>query len=132
MFCGFFGFLKIIAPGVGFEDDLFVSGVEVLHFICSLGDSLFQKKILLCFARGKIWSGLELTDTSEILFIQLQHYCENYRITRQTFKHDEKIWRIFVTTYECLKIVKLVGLGVQSAEQTSQLIVKLLPSLEVQ
>ena len=43
MFCGFFGFLKIIAPGVGFEDDLFVSGVEVLHFICSRGDSLFQK-----------------------------------------------------------------------------------------
>ena len=60
------------------------------------------------------------------------YFCEKERINQQAFKYYEKIWRIFFRYMPMLKNAKLVGLGIQSVEQTSQLIVKLLPPLEVQ
>ena len=33
----FAGFLKIIAPGVGFQHDFSVPGVGVSHFLCAWG-----------------------------------------------------------------------------------------------
>ena len=58
MFGVFAGFLKIIAPVMGFSHNFSSTGVGVSHFLSARGgDSPFQKN------SPEVWSGLELTDT---------------------------------------------------------------------
>ena len=71
MFCCFFaGYLKIYAPGVGFQHDFSAPGFGVSHFLCARGVGIrrFKKKFAgVCPGGGM--SGLELIDTLSLLSI---------------------------------------------------------------
>ena len=58
----FAGFLKIIAPGVGFKHDFSAPGSGIALSLWPRGGEFALLKIPRGFAGG--WSGLELTDTS--------------------------------------------------------------------
>ena len=109
-FVFFAGFLKIIAPGVGFWHDFSAPVVGVSHFLCArgVGNSPFQK-IPRGFARG--WSGLELTDNryyawkidypkiAKIRFVQFRMF--NFEI-------------VYLTQFELVSIIlmlKSAGFG---------------------
>ena len=57
----FAGFLKIIAPGMGFQHDFSAPGVGVSHFLCArgVGEFAFIKNLLKGLPGGMVRLGID-------------------------------------------------------------------------